>query len=68
MNKLQELIAQRDKLNTEIEDEKKAQKAEALKTVKDLCKIHGFTASMLKGSLKGGRERKVKVEDDNKKD
>jgi hypothetical protein len=31
---------------------KKSERAEALKTVKKLCKEFGFTAGMLRGSLK----------------
>ena len=37
-------------------DELKAEKTEALKTVKRLCKEFGFTARMLKGSLAEGRK------------
>ena len=35
----------------------KAEKAEALKTVKRLCKEFGFTAGMLKGLLAKGRKK-----------
>jgi hypothetical protein len=37
---------------------KKRERAEALKTVKRLCKEFGFTAGMLKGSLAKGRGEK----------
>lgn len=64
MADLKELMAQREKLNALIEEKIKAEKAEALKTVKELCKLHGFTAPMLKGFLKGTRVRKVAVKKD----
>jgi len=35
-----------------------AEKTEALKTVKRLCKEFGFTDGMLKGSLAEGRSKK----------
>ena len=36
---------------------KKNERAEALKTVKRLCKEFGFTAGMLKGSLAEGQKK-----------
>lgn len=48
--------AQLDELKKSIADAEKAKKAEAkeedLKIVKKLCRLHGFTASNLKGFLK----------------
>ena len=35
---------------------KKNERADALKEVKRLCKVFGFTAGMLKGSLAEGRK------------
>jgi len=39
-------------MTEKIKEAKKNEKAEALKTVKKLCKEFGFTAGMLRGSLK----------------
>jgi RecB family exonuclease len=62
MSKLEELLAQQAQLAAQIETAKKEQKAEDLKTVRQLCKAHGFTARMLKGYLAEGRTRKPKTE------
>lgn len=56
MSKLEELLAKQEALAAEIEDAKKQQKTEDLKTVRQLCKAHGFTANMLKGYLAAGRK------------
>jgi hypothetical protein len=60
MNKLEDLLAQQEHLSQQIEDAKKLQKVEDLKTVRKLCKAHGFTGNMLKGYLSVGRTRKSK--------
>jgi len=52
MSTLAELQQQKAELEKKIETAKKTEKAEALKTVKKLCKEFGFTAGMLRGSLK----------------
>ena len=56
MSKLEQLLAQQEALNVEIETAKKQQKDDDLKTVRQLCKAHGFTAGMLKGYLAPGRK------------
>jgi hypothetical protein len=61
MNKLEELLAKQEALTAEIEEAKKQQKTEDLKTVRQLCKAHGFTANMLKGYLAEGRKRRSKA-------
>lgn len=61
MSKLEELLAQQEALAVAIEEAKKSQKAEDLKTVRTLCKAHGFTAGMLKGYLSQGRKRSAKT-------
>lgn len=61
MIKLEELLAQQEQLAAQIEEAKKQQKAEDLKTVRQLCRAHGFTARMLKGYLAEGRVRKSKA-------
>jgi len=58
MATLEELEQQKAQLEKQIEEAAKAQKAEDLKLVKQLCKRHGFTHSMLKSSLKEGRRPK----------
>jgi DNA-binding protein H-NS len=60
MSKLEELLEQQAQLSTAIEAAKKQQKTEDLKTVRQLCKAHGFTANMLKGFLAEGRKRRAK--------
>jgi hypothetical protein len=62
MSKLEELLAKQEALTAEIEEAKKQQKVDDLKTVRQLCKAHGFTAKMLKGYLGTGRTRKPKAE------
>ncbi len=62
MSKLEELLAKRDSIDAEIEEAKKQQKTDDLKTVRQLCKAHGFTANMLKGYLAEGRKRRSKAE------
>ena len=61
MSKLEELLEQKKKLEAEIVEAAKQQKAEDLKTVRQLCKAHGFTANMLKGYLAEGRKRRAKT-------
>ncbi len=62
MSKLEELLAQQEQLKADIDAAKKDQKNEDLKTVRQLCKAHGFTARMLKGALAEGRTRRAKAE------
>ena len=62
MSKLEELLEQQAQLTTAIEAAKKQQKTEDLKTVRQLCKAHGFTANMLKCFLAEGRKRRSKSE------
>jgi hypothetical protein len=57
MSKLDELRKKQAEIEAQIEEVKKSERAEALKTVKKLCKEFGFTAGMLKGSLAKGRSR-----------
>jgi len=61
-------VAQLDELKKSIANAEKSKKNEAkeedLKTVKKLCRLHGFTASNLKGFLKTRKksdEVKVKI-------
>lgn len=58
MGTLAELQRQKAELEKQIETAKKNERAEALKTVKKLCKEFGFTAGMLRGSLAEGRSKK----------
>lgn len=61
MSKLEELLEQQAQLATAIEEAKKQQKTEDLRTVRQLCKAHGFTVRMLKGYVAEGRTRKTKA-------
>lgn len=56
MSKLEELLAKQEALAAEIDEAKKQHKADDLKTVRQLCKAHGFTENMLKGCLAAGRK------------
>jgi len=58
MSTLAELQRQKAELEKQIETAKKSERAEALKTVKKLCKEFGFTAGMLRGSLAKGKNKK----------
>jgi DNA-binding protein H-NS len=58
MSTLAELQRQKAELEKQIETAKKNERAEALKTVKKLCKEFGFTAGMLRGSLVEKRKGK----------
>ena len=60
MSKLDELRQKQAEIESEIEAVKKEERAEALATVKKLCKEFGFTAGMLKGALAPGRKPKSK--------
>ena len=60
MSKLDELMKQQAALEEEIKQVAKAEKAEALKEVRRLCKLHGFTHNQLKAYLAPGRQRKTK--------
>ena len=60
MSKLEELLEQQAQLATAIEEAKKQQKTEDLKTVRQLCKAHGFTHNQLKAYLAAGRKPKSK--------
>lgn len=62
MSRLEELLAQQEHLAAAIEEAKNEQRKEDLKTVRNLCKAHGFTAGMLKGYLAEGRKRTPKTE------
>jgi len=59
----QQRIAEIEKQEQTLADEKKklleASKAEDLETVKKLCKLHGFTATQLRGCLatKGSKKK-----------
>lgn len=52
MSTLAELQRQKEEIEKQIKTVRKNERAEALKTVKKLCKEFGFTAGMLRGSLK----------------
>jgi hypothetical protein len=58
MATLEELERQKAEIEKEIKEQAKKQRAEDLKLVKQLCKRHKFTYSMLKTSLSEGRKRK----------
>lgn len=55
MKSYDELKADMEVLQQQMVEAKKNERADALKTVKRLCKEFGFTAGMLKGALAKGR-------------
>ena len=57
MATLEELEQQKAELEKQIKEATKNQKQEDLKLVRQLCKRHGFTHSMLKNYLSEGRQR-----------
>ncbi|MEX0450510.1 hypothetical protein V6X62_01600 [Spiribacter sp. 218] len=57
MATLEELERQKAEIEKEIKEQAKKQRAEDLKLVKQLCKRHKFTYSMLKNSLSEGRKK-----------
>jgi hypothetical protein len=61
MNTLDALLKQQEELEEKIRAAKKSERDEALKTVRELCKRHNFTANMLKSVLAEGRKRKPKA-------
>lgn len=58
MATLEELEQQKAALEKQIQEATKNQKQEDLKLVRQLCKRHGFTHSMLKNHLSEGRKAK----------
>jgi hypothetical protein len=58
MANLDTLLKQQEELDRKIQAAMKSERDEALKTVRELCKRHGFTENMLKGYLAAGRIRK----------
>jgi methionine salvage enolase-phosphatase E1 len=56
MSKLEELMKQQAALEEEIKLVAKEEKTEALKQVRRLCKLHGFTHNQLKAYLGAGRK------------
>jgi SOS response regulatory protein OraA/RecX len=57
MATLEELEQQKAELDKQIKEASKTQKAADLKLVRQLCKRHGFTYSMLKKQLNEGRKK-----------
>ncbi|WP_372922320.1 hypothetical protein [Roseovarius sp.] len=59
MSKLDELMQQQAELEAEIKTVAKKEKAEALKEVRRLCKLHGFTYNQVKDHLAPGRKSRT---------
>jgi hypothetical protein len=58
---LEALIQQQEDIAKQIQIQRQATRDAALKTVKDLCKLHEFTAGDLKGCLKVSRATRGKA-------
>ena len=65
--RLKEIAAQEQALAEEKKRLLEASKEEDLKTVRDLCKQHGFTATQLRGCLAGKGKRRASSVDADKK-
>ena len=61
MKTYSELKSEMDRLEAQMEEAKKRERAEALKKVKQLCKEFGFTAGMLQGVLAKSRNLSPKT-------
>ena len=57
MKSYDELKAEMEAIQQQMDEAKKNERANALKEVKPLCKEFGFTAGMLKGALAEGRKK-----------
>ena len=55
------LLQQQEELSKPITVQRQATRDAALKTVKELCAAHEFTASDLKGSIKVSRDTRTKT-------
>ena len=58
---LAELLQKQEELAKQIAVQRQASRDAALKTVRELCKAHEFTAGDLKGSLKVSRGTRSKA-------
>lgn len=58
MANLEDLINQRNEMDVQINNALKEQRAADLKDVLAKCKMHGFTATEMKGAVKT-RKRKI---------
>ena len=58
MSTVDELIKKREEIDKQLEEAKRAERADDLNTVKQLCRKHGFTYNMIKNSLAKGRKRR----------
>lgn len=57
MDTIEQLLKQREEIDKKIEEQKKHGREEALKKVRDLCKLYGFSATELRSVLKTRKKR-----------
>jgi len=57
MSTVQDLMEKRAEIEEMIKQAQKDERKEDLKTVRSLCRKHGFTYSMVKNSLARGRRK-----------
>lgn len=62
MSKLEELLAQRIELEKAIEAAQKAEQADALKQIAEICQKYSITYAQLKPVLTKRRKRRTKAE------
>ena len=62
MATVKELLEQKEQLDKEIEAALKAERDEAVKQVRELCKTFNITATELRGCLKTRKGRKAKAD------
>ena len=58
MKSYDELKPEMEKNQQQVAEGKKSERTNALKKVKELCKVFSFTAGMLKGSVAEGRKKR----------
>lgn len=57
MSNVEELLQKRQEIEDQIKEAKREERQDDLKTVRQLCRKHGFTYNMVKNYLVKGRQR-----------
>ena len=62
MTTVKELLEQKEQLEKKIDEAMKAEREDAVKQVRELCKTFNITATELRGVLKTRKSRKAKAD------
>lgn len=62
MATIKELLEQKEQLDKQIAEAMKAEREEAVKQVRELCRTFNITATELRGALKTRKSRKAKAD------